>query len=409
MIVFKLKNVIRYIFFILFLGCSVNESSKIPENIGKLKNLTVYPANTSPAKNISFRQDKVYGSAKDVLVGKIGDITIDDSGRCFIADGNQNTIHVFDSNASYLTHIGRKGKGPGEFYRIKDLQIKDHKLFAYDLTQFRYHVFSLDSLSFRYTVNLGNNKIRSKEISDTHLNRVFVRSDSRFLAIFTKNFYKDNKDWGILKIRGLYYLLDKNGNITSQKLLESQSQLNVLVPYAGGATDQQGRYTPIQRMGYHPGFYGKALLELTDDNHIFWAWTKSFLIKVYNPEGEYQRAIYYQPENVPLTRETATEAGIPDFILKGWQSMKLPKYWPALKNLKIDDKNRLWISTIVKDFDVYQWWVLKDNGELLARFTWPRNRQIEVVKNGYLYARETDEATGLQQIVRYQIRIEMKE
>lgn len=36
-------------------------------------------------------------------------------------------------------------------------------------------------------------------------------------------------------------------------------------------------------------------------------------------------------------------------------------------------------------------------------FTWPRCLQIEEIKNGKLYAREADEETGLQQIVRYRI------
>ncbi len=69
----------------------------------------------------------------------------------------------------------------------------------------------------------------------------------------------------------------------------------------------------------------------------------------------------------------------------------------------IDDQNRLWISTIVKDLDVYRWWVLEENGKLLARFTWPRNREIEVIKNGFVYAKETEDETGLERVVRYRI------
>jgi len=42
-----------------------------------------------------------------------------------------------------------------------------------------------------------------------------------------------------------------------------------------------------------------------------------------------------------------------------------------------------------------------DSGELIAKFEWQRDEPIEVVKNGYMYTRQTDEDTGLQQINRY--------
>jgi len=85
----------------------------------------------------------------------------------------------------------------------------------------------------------------------------------------------------------------------------------------------------------------------------------------------------------------------------------LPESWPALNDLLIDDENRLWVSTIVEDFEIFEWWVLEETGELITRFKWPRDEPIEVVKNGYMYTLETDEDTGLQQVVRY--RIEMTE
>ena len=70
----------------------------------------------------------------------------------------------------------------------------------------------------------------------------------------------------------------------------------------------------------------------------------------------------------------------------------------------MDDKNRLWISTItVSDKRTYTWWVLQDTGELRTTFSWPENRSVEKIKDGFLYARETNESTGQQQVVRYRI------
>ncbi|HKJ45197.1 MAG TPA: hypothetical protein VJ991_05135 [Balneolales bacterium] len=55
---------------------------------------------------------------------------------------------------------------------------------------------------------------------------------------------------------------------------------------------------------------------------------------------------------------------------------------------------------------LYQWWVLDPNGKLIARFTWPRNKPIQEIKNKYLYTRQPDTAMGSSEIMRYQIEIE---
>jgi hypothetical protein len=45
--------------------------------------------------------------------------------------------------------------------------------------------------------------------------------------------------------------------------------------------------------------------------------------------------------------------------------------------------------------------VFEETGTL-TRFEWPRDEPIEVKKNGYMYTRETEQETGLQQVVQYQ-------
>jgi len=64
------------------------------------------------------------------------------------------------------------------------------------------------------------------------------------------------------------------------------------------------------------------------------------------------------------------------------------------------------ISANEKSMKLYQWWVLDPNGKLIARFTWPRDKPIQEIKNKYLYTREKVMATRDSKIVRYQIKIE---
>ncbi|TVR32958.1 MAG: hypothetical protein EA390_04565 [Balneolaceae bacterium] len=109
-------------------------------------------------------------------------------------------------------------------------------------------------------------------------------------------------------------------------------------------------------------------------------------VTVYDPD--------IQPaDTVMLTRETIFESG-EDVFMEG-----------NIRRLAVDDKGRVWVATIVKNFSVHEWWVLEENGELMARFEWPRDEPIVVIKEGKIYTRQTDEETGLQQVVRYRVEI----
>jgi hypothetical protein len=72
--------------------------------------------------------------------------------------------------------------------------------------------------------------------------------------------------------------------------------------------------------------------------------------------------------------------------------------------MKMDDHNRLWISTIVENQKVYQWWVLNKKGKLLARFTWPRDEPIQDIQNHAIYVMIRNKE-GVARIVRYKIQM----
>jgi len=157
-------------------------------------------------------------------------------------------------------------------------------------------------------------------------------------------------------------------------------------------------------------FYGESITAISSEGFIYHVQPDHFLVQVFKHDGTYQRAFSYPNQKVRLTEASAIEVGIPelgtsnpDLFINSITLIDLPESWPVITNMIIDDQNRLWISTIVEDFDVYEWWVLENTGELITKFEWPRNEPIEVVKNGYIYTRETEEETGQQQVVRYRI------
>jgi len=314
---------------------------------------------------------------------------------------------VFHPDGSFLTTLSRQGKGPGEIQSVTALQIRDSRLFIFDVGQQRIHIFSLDSdpqerFSLAQTILFERESwsdIEELKIYSSP-NTGYVRGDGMIVGGFI-DIEQDERLLNERKTR--YYLFDENGKLHRpvEKLFEQRAT----------------GYLNIHPTIFLFPFLRKSLRAVSTADYIYSAWSEDFLIKVYSPDGEYQRAIYYPVKKRSLNRddillkkyleEKEETARSDPRLMAGHRERKrvltevMPGTWPALDDLLIDDKDRLWVSTITDDSDTYDWWVLQNTGELITKFTWPRNRQIEVVKNNKVYVRETDPVTGLQQVVRY--------
>lgn len=383
------KTLTLFLWMIVFLiaGCTIQNKQKVPDRFKDLKNLKVYSINQQQ-DTVHLQRQLVIGNTDKIPIDRLADIAVDSLGRIYIADGKQRNIQVYAPDGRFLMRLGRMGKGPGEFVNLISLQINNHKLFAYDNRLQRAEVFSLDSMAYAYTVNFAKDNSQIKNTGGS-LKRFWPRSDDSFLIKLVKLTGSGNPVVGEKSVdKALYYLGNDSGKITSKKLFEMKASFHVIVPVGRG------------RVGFPAFFYGKLLTALSTDNHIYMAWSGDFLIKIYSPKGVYQRAIYYPFKNASFSRQAIADK----FGKQAARKMDIPKIWPALHDLLIDDQNRLWVSTIVKDQSVYQWWVLDKNGKRLARFTWPRNKLIEVIKNGKVYTKEKNEK-GIFKIVRYKIQM----
>lgn len=385
---------------IVFWGCSSQKMNQVPKQFQNLKNLTVFPADARPEESISFKKDAVYGSTKNVMIGQIGSVAVDSSGRVYLADIQENIIDVFDPDGHFITHICRKGRGPGEFGIINSMQIKRGHLYVYDSNELKESIFTLHPPALRNTILLAGNRDKYPALHSAWpwIEHLYVRNNNTYLAEFISSVVSSNKDnpqkypkqWQNYSTKGLFYLLDKNGNVSSKEMLKVKNDTRtVVLNHTGGI--------PFVFL------FGRCWTVLSSNNNIYQAEPDYLLIKVYSPNGFYLHAFYYPHPRVPLTAKSASEAGLPDIRIREMKLMNLPPNWPVLMIMRIDDKDRLWVATIVKNMKVYQWWVLNSNGKLLARFTWPRSKTIVKVKYGHVYTAETNKKTEMSRIVRYRI------
>lgn len=402
----------RYVLLIFItLGCTIQEASEVPENIKSLENLTTYSAsiyNIQPSMEIDLEREVSFDNSDSAFFGAIGgDIVVDERGRVLIADYQRHGIHIFQTNGEYISFIGGEGSGPGEFRSVSSMRIISNTLYVYDGRMMRMTEINLDSLGHFDIKKISPPSRESIEkltgLSRTGIGKILTRKDGLLLIEFYPLTIVSPSLPGYNledKRHSRYYFMNYGGKILSEKLFSLRNR--VLIP---ARVDNGRRFNA----GYAYEFLGKPLMAVSDDSHIYTAWTEDFLVRIYGPDGGYQRAFYYPYDRKRLERQEAIknvmDLGGGDYYL-GWvQNIDLPETWPALSYMIVDDENRLWISTVAEDYKLFDWWVLDDHGRLQASFTWPRNRIIELVKKSYLYAREIDGSGGTS-IVRFRIKME---
>ncbi len=358
---------------------------------------------------VTFKRDVSYGSTSKVTVGEIATFTVDDQNRVFIVDESQTKIDVFNPDGSYLTSLGRKGRGPREFGAISNnttVAIHSKKLYITDTEKYfanRIQVFSLKNLSFFHTVGLiPANRNDYKELKGYYPIQIYPLNNRKFLVAYRQPpyEYKAGKSF-------IYYMIqDEGGTILSGPILK-QKDLTNLVYFVKNA---QYPYLAIHSFP----FYGKSLLAVSGKDYLYAANnTDEFKINIYDSSGRRIHTFKYAFNNKKLNKDRIinrykktnhmSQLG-PGLAIKMIRNAgNLPKTWPAIQSMFLDDKNRLWISTIIDVDSVYEWWVINKSGAVITKFKWPRDKPIKVVRNGYMYTLKTDPKTGLQKVVRYQI------
>lgn len=365
--------------------CSERPQTEIPESIAVLKNLTVYQIENELNSSIELIEETSYGNIGDVVIGSVVGVLADSSGRVFIGDYNANKIHVYHSDGSYLSSIGREGDGPGEFRRISQMRIGSELIYIFDRNQRKIDAFSLETLELDHTTLLDFENESNVDISGWMVNSFYLLDDGNYLVQFYIPSRPDNIDEE--KSHRLYKI-SNDRRILSDIILE--------LPVGESLVDRERPF--IMEAPYSR----KALVTISGEN-LYKLWTEDFAIQKFGINGEYKSAFYYPVEKSPLNRSQILELFDHEMIRQVIQNATLPGSWPAVNDFIIDDENRFWISRIIDDRELYEWWILEPNGELINRFVWPRSRSIRQIKNGYLYSLNTDEETGEQEIVKYHV------
>jgi hypothetical protein len=92
---------------------------------------------------------KVNLSQKEVLIGSIRKLSVDPGGNFWVLDSRACKINKYSKQGEFISSIGRKGQGPGEFLRPFDFCIGKENIFVVDPMARKLNVFSKNG-SFKY-------------------------------------------------------------------------------------------------------------------------------------------------------------------------------------------------------------------------------------------------------------------
>ncbi|MDZ7774049.1 MAG: 6-bladed beta-propeller [Balneolaceae bacterium] len=388
-----------------FIGCTVDnpgsehisealssDTLKIPAHLQEKENLTALDPSQPPPYEISFTPREIYGEIYlNPIMSASGHhyntVSVDRKGRVYIMDRLEENIHVYNPDGALLTKIGGEGRGPGEFIDMSTIRMDGDRLMTYGYSLKRIQWFNLDSYDV-HVVNLNLTELtndQGKIVLGTINSVLPLRNGSILIGGLSPADVRKLSESERTYLR--YYSLDENGNLTSDELFQSVlEKLSHMALNENSPSDE-------------------GIVTVSPDGIIYRANTSQFLIHAMDVKDSTQRSFYYPYEHASVDREQVFEDHSDDFRTS-MADVEFGDHWPALHSILADDDNRLWVSTITEDPDTYTWWVLKDSGELLAKFDWPRSLEIETVRNGSMYVRDRDWEKGVLTVQRHKIQME---
>lgn len=405
--ILRLKRVqlhlITLLFIIIgFIKCTSDSQVVIPEKVSALENVTIFPFDPLSVPEIELIHELKFGDTEGVTIGMVEMLSLfdqnriykriaaDEFGRVFIADVQQLKIHVFNPDGSWLKSIGREGRGPGEFLNISEIDIKSDHLYVIDNSQRKIIVFSLESLNPTHSISLNpQNKSQFEELQQRFPDQYLIRSDGNVLTGFFTPPFLTNDPQSPDSIK--FYIMNQQGQIQPNRIITQQG----FIYYNGTGMHQNAMFSY--------DFSPRSLRVLSVDDHIFTTLTDEFLIKVYTPDGNYIRAFYHPFDKMKINRSELINKENHPVAREVLQNITLPETHPIIRNILMDDMDRLWISTFTKNNDIDDWWVLNKEGEMLGQFSLPRDKWIREIKNNRIYTIESKLDAGELYIMRYRV------
>lgn len=372
--------------------------NELSQHIQKLDNLSVFLADSEPQYSIELIEEARFGKNGEPYLLKVSSFVVDAQERVIIKSHNssfEQQLFIFDSDGSFLTELGRQGKGPGEYGVILGIFSKNNTIYVLDYTSQRLNEYSALDYTFQRSILFDTWKKSPKNFEYRY---VEPRNDGNYHIAYSNY----GSQLGTQEI--IQMVRDSLGNDLNY------GPLRFPVGYRVGAGNSKP-LTPSIPIN----FLGSTNVALSQEDELYTNWSQEFLIKKYDSKGRYQSAFYYPLLGVPFELNDYVNSSIFSPSVRDIKralsddGIEIPERLPLINTLIIDDENRIWVGLPTSSRrDLYEWWVLKESGELLGKLLLSRTQSIFEIKNGYLYSKEKNDVTGTEFVTKYRIELRNK-
>jgi len=322
------------------------------------------------------------------LFYRVSDIHVDTDGNIYVLDSGNYRLQVFNKNGNYIRTIGKRGQGPGEFNTPKCLRLDDETG----------NIYVVDNMLRKIIIFEKEGKYIDKDIplveilSDFYLDSdrciwgkfIFPGIDSRFIRkvshtgkvekTFTENPYYNNR------IKLSY---SKVGNTA----------------YLGGYFFTHG--------------YEYDLFLSQVDNHTFiYGYSKDYELIAVDKTGETLFMIRKDETPKEITRnekDRIKNQEIGNIRKRGYLvselPIKFPEYMPYFYSIITDNKGRIYVrkNPVSRESNTnHEYDVFNKEGRYIYKIH--LNHYPDVINNGYIYTRITNEETGEEHVKRFSIK-----
>lgn len=319
------------LFICIFLSYCGNEKGKsINGPQIKKKGDVSYVSNPNNPEKGTFEYELVelltIGDEKtsDTILAKPRQVKIGRDGKIYIFEYAAQQIKIFDEKGVYLSSLGNRGEGPGEFKRISHFEL-DHE------NKLIHIIDGKVSKIVRYRLN-GQYESEIK-LTIKFPNYFYLTPDGFYNII--NSYWKDDG--------GKYYKVVKydpqsGESISSLEFLATIHKLNVT---GNISIDLSTPFDPL------------CMVDVNQEKNLIQGFSDKYELKVFNPQFKLTTVIKkaiservkIPDDSIKKFKDSLRKAEIRKGVDLRINDRKIPEYHPLFLNIVADNNNRWWIRT----------------------------------------------------------------
>ena len=371
---------------LLVLGCTSGEIDSASESSVEAPGVITHPDGSHEIWQIT--EEYRLGTDADeepVLFGWIVSFAVDAQGRIYVLDRQADEIQVFDADGTYISTVGSKGAGPGEFEDSNKVDIgPEGEIWVMEMMKGRLSI--LDSTG-RF--------LRMERVNSTgwdHINYPggFDRVGRYNAGVLVS--YGENMDLQLARYSASFAPVD------TVRIPRSPVEFGEFEVTQEGATYVMS--IPFQ---------GQFVWRFSPSGNFWTLLTSTYVLSEVSSDGEILRSMTMPFEARSVSDEDLREAHERlQFLIQRGADLdlsRIPDTHPPVKSFFIDDGGHIWVSHNIADDDSEVFDVFSDDGSHMGTVQLPFSLDAEpapIVLDGYLYGISTNE-DGLEELIKARI------